>query len=686
LLALICLAALLALHASGVSAEINRPFILLLVQQPLTDTTPPEIPVGLAVVGVSQSAVTLTWEAASDDTAVTGYRLYERVQLNPHFAHWLLRLDHLVSTTATLYGLAPGSQHEYAVTAFDAAGNESPKSLAVKLKTLQPPVAYHLGPPGAAIVGELFTYNVDALGEPSPTFGLLAGPAGMTVDGFSGLVQWTPGATDQGVVTATVRAANSQGDDDHTFSFPVYPAGTDLEPPGPTPNLVASAITNQGATLGWSPATDNVGVVGYRILAQRDGHGQSLFMAGNSLGSALSFTVTTLQPGVGYRLWAAAYDAAGNVASISGVTPLHLVTLGETNTPTATPTPTATMTVTEPTATATTTLTPVPTAPPPVGHVQLSVHPPVPSATDLISLTVSGVYTSSCTPVYQAHQVIGHHVVITSTLLDQSFCLPAEFTWGYTVQVGPLAAGLYTAVHTLGVVSDSLQFTVVNVIPPNEYEPPRIVVQPITPTIQEVIFITFIGTHTNACVPAYQSHEINDRTITVWSTTPTIGVACAQVILPWRFTIEVGPLPAGVYTIHAPFLVQALIFTFDVVDPSAPTATPMPTATPAPPSIQVDDPSGVVEAVAGEPFHYALAASGTPSPSFALLAGPPGMTIDPASGLITWTPDAAEHGRFTVAVRASNVVGSDDYTFQVIVQTAEAQETQVFLPLVARER
>ncbi len=40
------------------------------------DTQPPSVPQGMAFAGKTQTTVRLVWRASSDDTAVTGYRLY----------------------------------------------------------------------------------------------------------------------------------------------------------------------------------------------------------------------------------------------------------------------------------------------------------------------------------------------------------------------------------------------------------------------------------------------------------------------------------------------------------------------------------------------------------------------------------------------------------------------------------
>ncbi len=299
------------------------------------DTQAPSIPTGLTASDVTQTTITLTWNAATDNVGVAGYRLYEYVRFNPFSSQWVLRVDNIGAETTTVSGLEPGSTHQYAVTAFDAAGNESERSATLEVRNLQPPTAYHPSSGSNesvyAIVGELFTYDVDATGVPIPTFSLVDGPAGMSVDTISGVVMWTPAPGDVGGVTAVVRTSNSEGFDDHVFSFPVYPAGTDLEPPSQVWNIVATNITTHGATLSWDPATDNVGVAGYYIMAQKDGRGNATFTAGDSVGAGTTFTVISLEPDTGYRLWVAAYDAAGNVASISGIPGVHITTLAATS-------------------------------------------------------------------------------------------------------------------------------------------------------------------------------------------------------------------------------------------------------------------------------------------------------------------------------------------------------------------
>jgi uncharacterized repeat protein (TIGR01451 family) len=80
------------------------------------------------------------------------------------------------------------------------------------------------------------------------------------------------------------------------------------------------------------------------------------------------------------------------------------------------------------------------------------------------------------------------------------------------------------------------------------------------------------------------------------------------------------------------------------------------------------------------PYTYDVEAAGDPSPAYTLLTYPAGMTIDPATGLIAWTPTAAQLGDHPVEVRASNTQGADTQRFTVTVSF------RYYLPIVARKQ
>jgi uncharacterized delta-60 repeat protein len=81
---------------------------------PVTDTTPPAAPTGLtAIFNGATNTIDLSWTAATDDVAVTGYRIF--------------RDGGLVTIVNGTTFSDPGQSgtHSYGVTAIDAAGNES---------------------------------------------------------------------------------------------------------------------------------------------------------------------------------------------------------------------------------------------------------------------------------------------------------------------------------------------------------------------------------------------------------------------------------------------------------------------------------------------------------------------------------------------------------------------------------
>ena len=68
--------------------------------------------------------------------------------------------------------------------------------------------------------------------------------------------------------------------------------------------------------------------------------------------------------------------------------------------------------------------------------------------------------------------------------------------------------------------------------------------------------------------------------------------------------------------------------------------------------------------VVGVPFTYEVKATGDPAPEFFLGHPPSGMTIDPATGVISWTPAASQTGTYEVTVWASNSAGQDTENFR----------------------
>ena len=85
-------------------------------------------------------------------------------------------------------------------------------------------------------------------------------------------------------------------------------AGPDVTPPSIPANLSAAVVSSSQVNLSWAASTDNIGVVGYYV-----------FRGGVQIGSSTSNTyiATGLIPSTTYNFTVSAYDAAGNISSLS---------------------------------------------------------------------------------------------------------------------------------------------------------------------------------------------------------------------------------------------------------------------------------------------------------------------------------------------------------------------------------
>src|SRR5438094_10047665 len=110
-----------------------------------------------------------------------------------------------------------------------------------------------------------------------------------------------------GLTLATVSHAQHR----HWWRKPA-PAPADTIAPATPTGLAASAVISTSLTLSWSPASDNVGVTGYRVY--RDG-------ALVASPSGTSVSITGLLAGTLYSFTVSAFDAAGNVSAPSAALP-----------------------------------------------------------------------------------------------------------------------------------------------------------------------------------------------------------------------------------------------------------------------------------------------------------------------------------------------------------------------------
>jgi hypothetical protein len=175
--------------------------------------------------------------------------------------------------------------------------------------------------------GATFAYTATTSGNPLASYSVTAGPQGMTIDPVNGSVSWTAPTSFVGSVPVTLAAKNALGTATQSFSLNVV----DRTPPtAPTP-FVQTGIGTNSVTLSWGASTDNVGVTGYSVYwiytFGRSGRGGGTttytYLMAQTNGATTSATIGGLTRGKSYSLYVRANDAAGNVSGLDG--PLNVI-------------------------------------------------------------------------------------------------------------------------------------------------------------------------------------------------------------------------------------------------------------------------------------------------------------------------------------------------------------------------
>lgn len=100
------------------------------------DNEPPSVP-GIPIADViGTNTVTLSWDASTDNTSVTGYRVFEGGN----------EIQVVADPSVVVTGLSPDTQYAFSVSAFDAASNESGTSGTLNLTTGSAPTDNNIAP------------------------------------------------------------------------------------------------------------------------------------------------------------------------------------------------------------------------------------------------------------------------------------------------------------------------------------------------------------------------------------------------------------------------------------------------------------------------------------------------------------------------------------------------------------
>ncbi|MFZ4106382.1 reprolysin-like metallopeptidase, partial [Flavobacterium sp.] len=268
------------------------------------DTIAPTAPT-LSASGTTQTTTNLSWTAATDNVAVTGYDIYKA---------GILLGSTTTATTYAVTGLTAATAFTFTVKAKDIAGNLSVASNTVTVTTLAPldtiaPTAPTLSASGTTqtttnLSWTAATDNVAVTGYDIYKAGILLGSTTTaTTYAVTGLTAAT-------AFTFTVKAKDIAGNLSVASNTVTVTTLAPLDTTAPTaPTLSASGTTQTTTNLSWTVATDNVAVTGYNV-----------YQAGILLGStttATTYAVTGLTATTAYPFNVRAKDAAGNLSVAS---------------------------------------------------------------------------------------------------------------------------------------------------------------------------------------------------------------------------------------------------------------------------------------------------------------------------------------------------------------------------------
>jgi hypothetical protein len=81
-------------------------------------------------------------------------------------------------------------------------------------------------------------------------------------------------------------------------------------------------------------------------------------------------------------------------------------------------------------------------------EISIQIVPPNPLDSDPIHITAFGEWPDACAPKYMSHQVQEHGIRLdtqTPPLIPPTFCAMIITPWAVTIDLAPLASGVYTA-------------------------------------------------------------------------------------------------------------------------------------------------------------------------------------------------------------------------------------------------
>jgi len=264
------------------------------------DTTPPSAPTNLTVSAVSETQANLSWTASTDNIGVAGYKIFRDGT----------QIGISATTSYSDTTCSAGIRYVFEVSAYDAAGNESEKSVPADIvmpggDRIPPSVpeivmADGKSPSQIDLAWTTSTDNVEVTGYKVYRNGVQVGTTDKTSYSDTGLAELT-------TYTYEVSAYDAAGNES-AKSTPKEGTTLDGTPPSVPTGLTGTAVSESRIDLSWTASTDNAGVTNYRVY--RNGV-EIAFPLTNS------YSDTNCVPSTTYTYEVAAEDAAHNLSAKS---------------------------------------------------------------------------------------------------------------------------------------------------------------------------------------------------------------------------------------------------------------------------------------------------------------------------------------------------------------------------------
>jgi len=274
-----------------------------------SDTQPPTAPANVTSA-VSDSAITITWDIATDNVGVEQYTVY----CNDTY------LGIATETNYTYGAVNQGTTYSFYVTASDLAGNVSEKSNFedITITDAQPPtapanVASVVSGSAIAITWDIATDNV---GVEQYTVYCNGPYLGITTE-----TSYTYGAANQGTTYSFYVTARDLAGNVSEKSNIVDIIIADAQAPT-APANASVAVSGSGITITWDAATDNIGVEQYKVYCNDAYLGTT---------TETSYIYAGANQGATYTFYVIAFDFVDNISEKSNTVD---ITMSDTQPPT----------------------------------------------------------------------------------------------------------------------------------------------------------------------------------------------------------------------------------------------------------------------------------------------------------------------------------------------------------------